>query len=146
MKYKRKKMWKSWILFGFIFAMFFLIPTGYAYLKTRDVKTEKDIITDEMKLKNIGYSLNDISIIIKNKNIKKYALKNEYDSELMDYVNTKGFDINNLSKYKEYKKNNIDASIEDTIKIVNLGLNIEYSDKLINIINHKYFINSMMIR
>ena len=46
MKYKRKKMWKSWILFGFIFAMFFLIPTGYAYLKTRDVKTEKDIITD----------------------------------------------------------------------------------------------------
>ena len=55
---------------------------------------------------------------------KKYGLKNEYDSELMDYVNTKGFDINNLSKYKEYKKNNIDASIEDTIKIVNLGLNI----------------------
>ena len=146
MKYKRKKMWKSWILFGFIFAMFFLIPTGYAYLKTRDVKTEKDIITDEMKLKNIGYSLNDISIIIKNKNIKKYALKNEYDSELMDYVNTKGFDINNLSKYKEYKKNNIDASIEDTIKIVNLGLNIEYSDKLINIINHKYFINSRVNR
>ena len=99
-----------------------------------------------MKLKNIGYSLNDISIIIKNKNIKKYALKNEYDSELMDYVNTKGFDINNLSKYKEYKKNNIDASIEDTIKIVNLGLNIEYSDKLINIINHKYFINSRVNR
>ena len=107
---------------------------------------KKDIITDEMKLKNIGYSLNDISIIIKNKNIKKYALKNEYDSELMDYVNTKGFDINNLSKYKEYKKNNIDASIEDTIKIVNLGLNIEYSDKLINIINHKYFINSRVNR
>ena len=64
----------------------------------------------------------------------------------MDYVNTKGFDINNLSKYKEYKKNNIDASIEDTIKIVNLGLNIEYSDKLINIINHKYFINSRVNR
>ncbi len=112
MKYKRKKMWKSWILFGFIFAMFFLIPTGYAYLKTRDVKTEKDIITDEMKLKNIGYSLNDISIIIKNKNIKKYALKNEYDSELMDYVNTKGFDINNLSKYKEYKKNACKGEIQ----------------------------------
>ena len=74
MKYKRKKMWKSWILFGFIFAMFFLIPTGYAYLMTRDVKTKKDIITDEMKLKNIGYSLNDISIIIKNKNIIRVNL------------------------------------------------------------------------
>ena len=111
MKYKRKKMWKSWILFGFIFAMFFLIPTGYAYLKTRDVKTEKDIITDEMKLKNIGYSLNDISIIIKNKNIKKYALKNE---TFKNIINTKSYQINNLTVYSSLHKTgdyyNIDTS------------------------------------
>ena len=74
MKYKRKKMWKSWILFGFIFAMFFLIPTGYAYLKTRDVKTEKDIITEDSDNTDEDSYLPSPEELNLNNEIKKYRI------------------------------------------------------------------------
>lgn len=142
MKKKKKRMYKASAVFVIVLGSILVSPVFFR----KFIDTKKPTISDEKKLKDIGYSLNDIDILKDNKNALKYAISSKYDKNLIDYLEFDNFDINNLSKYYKYFKNNKDASYEDVIKLVNYSIFEEYSELLMNIVNDKYFIRSNLSR
>ena len=147
MKYKRKKMWKAWIFFLFFFVAFFTVPIVYTKLFVENKENEADkIVSNEEQLKTIGYSLNDISFLLENKETLNYALNNSYDTKLMEYAKHENFNIEKINDYYKYENKNPDAPKEDIIKLVNMDINYEYSEKLMNLINEKYFIKENIKR
>lgn len=147
MKRKRKIMWKAWLIFIIFFISFFTVPIAYTKLFVENkVNAASIIVDDEQKLRTIGYSLNDIAYLINKKEILKYALSNSYDSKLMDYAEIENFDIKKLNNYYDYEKKNTNAPKEDIVKLVNMDISYEYSEKLMNLINEKYFIKDNIKR
>lgn len=147
MKYKRKKMWKAWIFFIIFFISFFSLPIVYTklFLDGKSNGATK-IIENEEKLRNIGYSINDISFIVEDEMLLNYTLKNDYDAKILEYAKLENFNIEKLNDYYKYENDNKEANKEDIVKIVNLGINYEYSEKLMNLINQKYFIKENINR
>ena len=147
MKYKKKRMWKAYIFFILFFVSFFSLPVVYTklFVETKTNGATK-IIENEEKLRNIGYSINDISYILKDKNLLDYTLKNEYDSKLIEYAKLENFNSEKLEDYYKYENNNKEASKENIIKLVNMGIDYEYSDKLMNLIEQKYFVKENLQR
>ena len=136
MKKRKKRMYKASLFFIFLFILFFSLP--FIYIKF--INKEEIKVTDENKLNYIGYSLNDIKIIINDKEILKYALGNDYDNQLMNYINIEGFEIKNINKYYRYSEKNKNVSNENIVKLVNYEITHEFSERLINLVNDKYFI------
>ena len=90
------------------------------------------------KLKSIGYNKTEISLIRKNKVSVKILKKYEYIDNIEDFINNKNYNNKNLSKYLELWKKNSDANT--IITIVNEGLKYQYSQKLVAVVNDKYFL------
>ena len=147
MKYKKKRMWKAYIFFILFFVSFFSLPVVYTklFVETKTNGATK-IIENEEKLRNIGYSINDISYILKDDNLLNYTLKNEYDSKLIEYAKLENFNSEKLEDYYKYENNNKEASKENIIKLVNMGIDYKYSDKLMNLIEQKYFVKENLQR
>lgn len=99
--------------------------------------------TTEKKLIKLGYSKEDTKTILNkvNSNDVNNILNKEYLSYLPKLLNSSSYNKDNLSKYLDYISNitgNYD--IEAVIYLVNNNIEYPYSDKLVNIINNKYFI------
>ena len=84
------------------------------------VKHVKYTKTNEYKLLQIGYSLDETEVIEKKLNSSQIdkLLNSEYDGELINYINEKYFIYSNYDKYLEYKKKN---KSYDTHKFIRAG-------------------------
>lgn len=138
-KRKKARMKKAPIVFVVI--LFLMISICYIM---RNEKFEN--IINSSKLEKIGYSSSEIENISQNKNALEYALNNDYDEQLLTFMNIDNFDVTNLENYKKYLENNKDADIDDIVLLVNNDVAYEYSNVLVNVVKEKYFIKNRVER
>ncbi len=94
------------------------------------VKHVKYTKTNEYKLLQIGYSLDETEVIEKKLNSSQIdkLLNSEYDGELINYINEKYFIYSNYDKYLEYKKKNKSYDYSKVISIINTEANVDWLD------------------
>lgn len=80
--------------------------------------------TDEYKLKNIGYTKEEIEIIKTQQREKiDYIINNDYNEKIDEIIKEKYYLEKNLERYIEYQKTN--NNIKDVIAIVNVNKDFE---------------------
>ena len=86
--------------------------------------------TNEYKLTEKGYTLEESKLIIKrlNDENEKYFVDNEKNDYIIDLLNEKYFLEKNLNDYLEYKSKNKKTSYSDVVAIVNVHANNEWYD------------------
>lgn len=84
--------------------------------------------TNEFKLSKMGYSKEEISIILKlNKNeLDDILNKYDYDKNIINVINDKYFMFKNLERYLSYYKKNINLNARDIVEIVNVNRDRDY--------------------
>lgn len=89
---------------------------------SKTISTIKYHKTNEYKLKQVGYNINEIKIIekISEENITK-LLNSEYNEFVDDMIKEKYYLDKNLERYINYKKENYNTDIKDVISLVNVG-------------------------
>lgn len=92
---------------------------------SRIISISKYHKTNEYKLKQIGYNVEEIKVIetLSDDSIK-FILENDYNEYIDDFKNEKYFLEKNLQAYLEYRENN-NASFDEIVSIVNVGANNE---------------------
>lgn len=135
MKKKKKSKFKSLLLIIFIILIILL---GY-YIIT-------SINSDNYKLKEKGYSEEEITEILKSKELTVYLLSHNYSDLYLKFINTKDYSFENIDKYVEYYKRNNKAPLEDVVYLVNNNIDKNYDESLIKIIKHQYFIKNRLDR
>ena len=87
--------------------------------------------TNEYKLTEVGYTLEESKFIIKTLNDKneEYFVNNDKEDILIDLLKEKYFLEKNLYDYIKYKKDNKRKVLSDVVSIVNVGANKEWYDK-----------------
>ena len=119
----KKKVKRKLILFVVLIVLVIFSINKYKEYKYKQ--------TNEYKLTEVGYTLEESKFIIKTLNDKneEYFVINEKENLLIDILNEKYFIEKNLYDYISYKKDNKLKSISDVISIVNVGANKEWYDK-----------------
>jgi len=95
---------------------------------------------NKYNLNNIGYNSMEIENIKKNCSEEEINIikKHKYNKQIINIINSEQYKKDNLSKYLDYYKNNI--NINDLIYIVNNNLDTySYTNFLSNIINSENF-------
>lgn len=134
---KRKKKKKIRIFLLLIFIIIITLVSLYV-MKVRN--------SDTYKLKQLGYTENEITEIIKDKEFTNYVLEHDYNKLYLQLQKTKDYKFENIDKYQEYLKKYSSAPLEDVIYLVNNNIDKEYSTNLMEILNHKYFITDNLER
>ena len=94
---------------------------------------------DTRSLKKIGYTTDEISFVINQNKVNKKVLKRyPHITNLNDLVHNKDYNKVNLSKYLDIWSK--DKDINTIVVIVNNDIKYPYSEKLVTIVNDKYFI------
>lgn len=99
--------------------------------------------TNETKLKNAGYSKEEIKQIMTIVEEKDYEVFLKYDKSLIELITSKDYKEKNFSKYIEYYQKNKKSSIKDIITIVNSKYDLKdypASPLLANLVKEKYYI------
>lgn len=79
------------------------------------------------KLDNLGYSKEDIKIILKlDKDKIENILSLEFNSNIPKLINSKYFIYNKLSKYLDYYKENSNLKARDVVEIINVNRDKKY--------------------
>ncbi len=104
----------------------------------------------ERKLSKLGYSKDETTIITEKLNSSSISeiLKNEYNSNIDDFISHKDFKEEKLFTYVN-ELNKSELSIDNTIFIVNhkdYNDKIKYTEKIISIIKEKYYISENLNR
>jgi len=86
--------------------------------------------TNEYKLTQVGYSLEESKFIIEKLNSKneKYFVENEKSDLVINVLKEKYFLEKNLYRYLDYKSENKKKDLSDVISIVNVGADKEWYD------------------
>jgi len=86
------------------------------------------------KLKELGYSEEEINVLTIKLDTNKLddILTMEYNEYLTSLLNEKYFIYNYLDRYTNYKRNNIDKSIEEVVEIINTNRDYEYYTNIQN--------------
>lgn len=94
---------------------------------TKTISTIRYHKTNEYKLKQVGYNINEIKIIekISEENIIK-LLNSEYNEFVDDMIKEKYYIDKNLERYINYKKKNHNMDINKVISHVNVGRDNEF--------------------
>ena len=111
----------------------------------------KKDLSYEDKMKNLGYSSSEVSLILDNVSSKNYDLVLElgYDKSLINILNSNDYKENNFENYIKYYMKNKKANIGDIISIVNSNydlMNYPASGLLANLVKEKYYINANVAR
>lgn len=111
----------------------------------------KKDLSYEDKMKNLGYSSSEVSLILDNVSSKNYDLVLElgYDKSLINILNFNDYKENNFENYIKYYMKNKKANIGDIISIVNSNydlMNYPASALLANLVKEKYYINANVAR
>lgn len=123
----RKFNYKKFIIFIVLLVSILSCIIYYSVKFIKDINYKK---TYEYKLLSKGYNDSEVKII-KNKlsddKIDKLLL-DEYNSDVVSFINEKYFIYNNLSNYLEYKNKNKSDSFTHIVSIINTEANIEWLD------------------
>ena len=111
----------------------------------------KKDLSYEDKMKNLGYSSSEVSLILDNVSSQNYDLVLElgYDKSLINILNSNDYKENNFENYIKYYMKNKKANIADIISIVNSNydlMNYPASGLLANLVKEKYYINANVAR
>ena len=111
----------------------------------------KKDLSYENKMKNLGYSSSEVSLILDNVSSQNYDLVLElgYDKSLINILNSNDYKENNFENYIKYYMKNKKANIGDIISIVNSNydlMNYPASGLLANLVKEKYYINANVAR
>lgn len=111
----------------------------------------KKDLSYEDKIKNLGYSSSEVSLILDNVSSQNYDLVLElgYDKSLINILNSNDYKENNFENYIKYYMKNKKANIGDIISIVNSNydlMNYPASGLLANLVKEKYYINANVTR
>ena len=111
----------------------------------------KKDLSYEDKIKNLGYSSSEVSLILDNVSSQNYDLVLElgYDKSLINILNSNDYKENNFENYIKYYMKNKKANIADIISIVNSNydlMNYPASGLLANLVKEKYYINANVAR
>ena len=111
----------------------------------------KKDLSYEDKMKNLGYSSSEVSLILDNVSSQNYDLVLElgYDKSLINILNSNDYKENNFENYIKYYMKNKKANIGDIISIVNSNydlMNYPASGLLANLVKEKYYINANVAR
>jgi D-alanyl-D-alanine carboxypeptidase len=105
-----------------IFLVIILVGTlsfwGYKYIGYRNSET--------YKLKEIGYSETEINTLNKFLKSREYVLNNEYDKDILLFIDKKHFKEDKLETYLTYYKEKKETDINKIITIINIGLDKEF--------------------
>ncbi len=116
------------------FAIFIIIVIGIIigtiYGVSTIVSNIKYTKTYEYKLLNIGYSDEEVKIILNKLDNNKIEdiLKRDVNSNIISFINEKFFIYDNLDNYLEYKKNNKEKDFSTIVSIINTEANVEWID------------------
>lgn len=105
-----------------------------------NIKTEKKVPDYKEELLELGYSdevIEKLEQKLGKVDLEKVA-EHDYIDVLLDIVNDDNFKLENLNKYLDYYENGMNGSA--IVYIINNDVNYTYNDKLVSIMNHKYFI------
>ena len=121
----------NYVKFGIFMAIVIGLIVGITIGIVSIVKHINYTKTNEYKLLQVGYSLDEIKVIEKklDKDVIEKLINEEYDSELVTYASEKYFIYSNYSKYLEYKKKNRTYDISKVIAIINTEANIDWFDQ-----------------
>ena len=116
----KDKLKKIIIIGVIIIVVIVLIISGVFYFK--------HISSTNFKLKKIGYTDQEITVINENSDIVDLALT-EYNKNLVPLLSSKYFMRNRLNRYLEYVKNNENIEINRVVSIVNANMDKDiYTD------------------
>ena len=126
-----------------------IVSLGLTFFFFRN--SDKTEVSINDKLKEIGYSDKDISLILDKVSSDDVdeILNIGYDESLIDILSSSNYDENKFSDYIEYYMKNKGANIKDIIEIVNSGFdlfNYPASSLLANLVKEKYYINDNVAR
>ena len=110
-----------------ILSVVLIVGLIFGINKYKDYKYKQ---TDEYKLLSVGYTIDDVNVLLdrlKDKDIE-YFISNEKSSDVISIINEKYYLSKNLYEYLDYKKENKDTSYSDVISIVNVGAHKEWYD------------------
>ena len=115
---KKRRIKKSVIKKG-IFIVLFLVIVSVVIISIKVSKYHK---TYDYKLKQVGYSKEEISLL-KNEPIDniEYALGSVYNGQIIDFINEKYYISSNLQRYLSYKEKNSGSELKDVVAIVNVN-------------------------
>lgn len=113
---KKRKIKKSVIKKGILLLFIIVI----VIITKNTINTINYHKTDEYKLKTKGYSKEEIELILPKPNIVEYALNNDYNEHIDEFIKEKYFIDNNLERYINYK-NKTNKSYKDVVSIVNVN-------------------------
>ena len=108
-------------------------------------------VSFEDKLRNNGYSDNEVSIILEKVPSSNYdsILDLGYDKSLIDILSSSNYQENKFNDYIEYYVKNKDENINDIITIVNSGYDLKNypaSSLLADLVQEKYYIHDNVAR
>ena len=92
--------------------------TAYKFIEYRN--------SDKYKLEQLGYTENEIILINKKMKDKNYLLENEYNKNIIIFLNEKRFKEQNLESYLNYYKEKSDYSINEIVAIINIGADKDF--------------------
>ena len=123
---KKKKLKKS-ARNSLIIIVTLIIGIVFGINKYKEYKYHQ---TNEYKLTEKGYTLEESKLIIKklNDENEKYFVDNEKNDYIIDLLNEKYFLEKNLNDYLEYKSKNKKTSYNDVVAIVNVHANKDWYD------------------
>lgn len=123
MKKKRIRFKKSfWIL---IFTIIVCIVGLICYSKYK-----KHINSPEYLLEEKGYTVEQVSSIIKNNKLTKMLLDREYNPYILDIMDSKYYIEKNLDTYLEYKEKYPNMEYNEIISIINVKANTDWYSKV----------------
>lgn len=119
-----------------------------------EYKEEDNFIDNLNKLVDLGYSKEEIKILmdnLNNKNVTSVANKKVKESKLLDYCVLDNFIFNNYNRYIKYKEKNPNFNDKKVVSLVNINLDYEFyenTEKALNqntslvLVNKHYKLNS----
>ena len=123
---KRRKLKKQAKL-GILFIILLIISIIFGIKKYKEYLYHQ---TNEYKLTEVGYTLDEAKLIINKLNDKneKYFVENSKNKFVIDIIKEKYFIEKNLYEYIEYKGKNKKTTYSDVVAIVNVHANKEWYD------------------
>lgn len=127
----KKSLFPLLVLGLFIFLLLSylsIIDFSKANNETLKIEPQKNEYIYKEELLGLGYNINEISIIenkINTKNVKNYLLEKKYDN-LIKFLSSPYFKIENIERYENYYKNNPNYSLDEITLYVQIGLDKEF--------------------
>ena len=84
------------------------------------------VTSDKYLLLEKGYTIDEVSFALTNKEIVNTLLKKDYNKNILVFMKEKYYLSKNLDKYLEYKKQNPEIDNDKIVSIINVGADSDW--------------------